>query len=295
MLRNFIAAFLLCGSSDANRIAQHHVSKEVAQADFGASCEDLQSMFRNHLTQMAALQAAHQEEQLSTGTQARFSMRALRIVRTLRRARTCSWVTDSDSEDIMQVQALAQTFISSNPCAPAARAELEAGTNIETEEIGVGTVNRAMQILISEDCEALPENSDPVEPQSEDELLLAARTAEDDGENQIDELLQQTDSTSGAFIQSESGSVRRFMRRLGAVFLALLMVLACVSGVAAIVALIAFAVTNIFFYRLTGCSVGQRCGWAFVPFWTTLGGAAGALIGLPGCASLTYRVLSFNP
>jgi len=294
MLRTFIVVFL-AGSSDANRIALHEVSKEVAQADFGASCEDLQSMFRNHLIQMAALQAAHQEEHLSTGTQARFSMRALRIVRTLRRARTCSWVTDSDSEDIEQMQAVAQAFISSNPCAPAARAELEAGTNPETEEIGVATVNHAMQILMSEDCEFTPE--DPAgsnEPQSEEDLLLELRASEENTENKIDELLQETDSTNGAFIQSDARTVRSFMRRLGVVFLGLLMVLACVTGTAAIVALIAFVATNIYMFALSGHTLltGGIAGAYAVGYFSAIGGAAGAFIGLPGCASMAYRVLS---
>jgi len=296
MLRLFAVGFALFSCSAASRIVTHEAANtEVTKAEFGASCDELQTLFRNHLTQVAALQAAHQEEQVSRTTQVRFSMRAFRIIRTLRRARTCSWVTDSDSDDIQQVQALAQTFLASNPCAPVARAELEAGTNPETEEVEVATVNRALQILIAEDCEVLPENSAGTdEPMSDEEIVSMVRAAEEEGENRVDELLEESEGTNGVFIQSDSGTFHSFMRRLGAVFLALLMILACVSGAGAIVALIAFAVTNIFFYQLTGCGVGQRCGYAFVPFWTTIGAAAGALIGLPGCSSLAYRVLSPN-
>merc|ERR1719444_149355 len=51
------------------------------------------------MLQIASLQAS---EEMTTATQARLSMRSLRIIRTMRRARTCSWIQDSDSEDIKQ-------------------------------------------------------------------------------------------------------------------------------------------------------------------------------------------------
>ena len=84
------------------------------------------------------------------------------------------------------------------------------------------------------------------------------------------------------------------MRRLGVVFLGLLMVLACVTGTAAIVALIAFVATNIYMFALSGHTLltGGIAGAYAVAYFSAIGGAAGAFIGLPGCASMAYRVLS---
>ena len=286
-----VLGLVLTLSAGANRISreEHHLGHHT-QAVFGASCEDLQSTFRSHMLQIASLQAS---EEMTTATQARLSMRSLRIIRTMRRARTCTWLQDSDSEDIEQVRALAQSFLESNPCTAAARAELEAGTNAETEEISVTSLTHAMQILASEECvaEAAEDEAGPVDAMSEDELVEVVRSGEDAGDNSVEELLM-TSETAGSFVQSDVGTVRSFMRRLGAFFFALLMVLACVSGVAAVLALIAYAISNIFFYELTGCSPGQRCGWLFVPYATLLAGGLGALIGLPGCASMAHRVLS---
>jgi len=285
-----VLGLVLTFSAGANRISSgvHRVGQH-AQADFGASCDDLQTTFRGHLAQISLLQAS---EDMTTATQARLSMRSFRIIRTMRRARTCSWIQDSDSEDIEQVRGLAQSFLESNPCTGAARAELEAGTNDETEEISVTALSHAMQILMSEDCVAEAEDgAGRVDAMSEDELVEAVRRGEDAGETAVDELLL-TSETAGSFIQSDAGTLRNFLRRLGAFFFALVMVLACVSGVAAVLGLIAYAISNIFFYQLTGCSPGQRCGELFAFSNTLLAGAAGALLGLPGCAAMAHRVLS---
>ena len=108
-------------SAGANRVHTH----SQLDTEFGASCDNLQSRFHDQVhTFRAALDARASE---SAVAQARFSMRMLGIVRTLRRAQACDWVVENNSDDIEEMRGIMQELITENPCAEAARSELDAG------------------------------------------------------------------------------------------------------------------------------------------------------------------------
>merc|ERR1711865_1298584 len=94
------------------------------------------------------------------GSQARVTMRTYGIIRTLRRARTCSWVTQNDSDEIEQARGIVQSLLAGNPCAEVARAELESGSSAETAQVEIASIRRAMSVLTSDSCETtvLPED-----------------------------------------------------------------------------------------------------------------------------------------
>merc|ERR1719329_1574799 len=84
---------------------------------------------------------------------ARLMMRSYSVIRTLRRARTCSWVVDGDSADVEQLRGIVQSMLDDNPCAEAARAELETGVSAETSEIEARKLAGSISILMSDNCE----------------------------------------------------------------------------------------------------------------------------------------------
>merc|ERR1711865_39326 len=88
------------------------------------------------------------------GSQARVTMRTYGIIRTLRRARTCSWVTQNDSDEIEQARGIVQSLLAGNPCAEVARSELESGMSAETAAVEITSIRRAMSVLASDSCES---------------------------------------------------------------------------------------------------------------------------------------------
>jgi len=205
-----LCVWLSFASAVASRLqGQAETQLEI---EFGASCDNLQNRFHNQVhTLRVAIDARTSE---SFVTQARLSMRMHGMVRTLRRAQECDWVVENNSEDIEEMRGIMQDLLAGNPCADAARSELDAGASSE-ENAALG---RAMIILMSDDCE-VPEIQ-PVDDTQTPEAGL--QQAEEGLQDSIDEIMDAEDEEGESFIQSDqAGRFQRFMRGLGVFFLML--------------------------------------------------------------------------
>lgn len=282
--------WLSFASAGASRIAIHSQTQAETKFPFGASCEDLQNRFHNQVhTLRVAIDAPTSE---SVVTQARLAMRAHGMVRTLRRAQECDWVVENNSEDIEEMRGIMQDLLAGNPCADAARSELEAGASSE-ENAALG---RAMLILMSDDCE-VPEIQQPADDTQTPEANL--QQAEEGLQDRIDEIMEAEDEEGESFIQSDqAGGLQRFMRGLGVFFLMIFLLLACVASVAAIVAVLAVSVAFIYMatYSLVAgfgmVSLTQATsGWGAI-FLIGIGqlATAGSLpFGVVGCGYRLYN------
>jgi len=254
-------------------------SRIQSQADtesdtkFGASCDSLQNRFH---TQVHALRVALEARTSESAiTQARFAMRMHGIIRTLRRAQTCTWVVENNSDDIEEMRAIMQEMLSGNPCGEAARSELEAGASAEGVQAQMQAMSRALSTLMSDDCEV-----SEIQP-GDDQAQL--EEVEEEMQDAIDEIMDAEDEGE-AFIQlDQSGRFRSFMRAVGVFFLMLFLLLACVSAAAFIVALLA-AVLGGILHALVGVSSGSAGLAEFL-----LGGLLGAAVGLVGCVNQLYN------
>jgi len=209
------------------------------QNDFGASCADLEMMFHNRLTVIqSVLDAQPDLNALGRATQVRLLMRSYGVLRTLRRAKTCSWVAENDG-DIAQMRDIVQTFLDVNPCAEAARAELEASVSDEASEIDVESLQRSMSILLSENCEVMEVSEEQVDFTSED-LDAQLSEAENDLQDNIDDLADPSESV-GAFIQSDGRFFSGLLRRLHLAFIFIILLLAC-AGTAVLIGMFLFFV-----------------------------------------------------
>lgn len=266
----------------------------TSQTKFGASCEDLHTMFHSRVLELQALLDAHPNEgDFTRATQARFIMRSFGVVRTLRRSRTCSWVVEGDSEDIQQTRAIVQTLLAGNPCAEAARAELEAGASAETAELEIESVRRAMSVLMSDNCEPTEPAEESAALVTDDEAALDAQLVEAEAQAQdsIEEMVDavEREDIGGSFAQTDSNlqwSFRGIMRALGVVFLSLLLLLACTSAVAIIGVLLGLA-----FALATVTCVGHGCvyfGYAHMG----VGLLVGSAVGIAGCSYQLYAQLA---
>ena len=119
-----VVALVLTASSEASRVAVHGGSESKSQTKFGASCDDLQAMFHDRVVAFkSSLDANPDLDEIGRVAQARVMMRTYGIIRTLRRARACSWVIENDNDDIKQAREIVQTLLAENPCADAARSQ----------------------------------------------------------------------------------------------------------------------------------------------------------------------------
>jgi len=239
---------VLVASTASERI-QSHVQRSAdtnLKSNFGASCDDLQTSFHSRLQNLQALLDAHPDvNDFTRATKTRFIMRSFGVVRTLRRARTCSWVVESESEDIQQTRAIVRALLAGNPCAEAALAELKASVSAGTPKIEIEALFRAMSVLMSDNCE--PEKPDEESTTLtigsgvalDEELVEAEAQAQDSVEEMVEAV--ERDELGTSFAQTSSNSFSRVMRVLGVVFLALLLLLACTSAAAIIGGLIGVA------------------------------------------------------
>lgn len=219
----------------ASRVQKRVHSKNT----FGASCDDLQTSFSNRLTTFQeSVDSMNVESGVTRGTQARQTMRAYGIVRTLRRARTCSWVMDADNEDMVKARGIAQILISDNPCADAARSEMQTVSTTSAPQAQVEAMTRTMAILISDTCEASQIPDDAVsfdETMEMDEQLGDAEESVQDG---LDDLMEASEGQEDSFIQLNNFSL---FRLLGVIFVLLFLLLACSYVAAAVLFFITFA------------------------------------------------------
>jgi len=280
MFRTVIACALLT-STQASRIQVREVSESR-----GASCEDLQSRFHDRV---AGIQASLEgiDEQISVAQRTRIAFRMTGIMRTLRRARECQWVIENNSEDLVQMRGVVQQLLEANPCAEAARLELESGSSDEN----IQSVSRAMSILVSDDCEV------PAPPQEGGNIDATPEELLQQAEDDLQDVLEGADSEESAFIEVDnSGMLRDFIKNVGVFFLMLFLILACTATMAAIALFLTAAV--LFIGRMVvgphfGLTAGMRRDrtgissliYLFAPI------LIGGVIGLPTCAYQLYNNL----
>jgi len=222
MLRTIFACLAItCVGAHRIKLEEEEVEQVKLQSKVGASCEDLETMLHDRVV-------AFRDALDADAGRARLMMRSYSVIRILRRARTCSWVVEGDSADIEQIRGVVQTLVAENPCAQAARAELEAGASAETSEIETRKLVGSISILLSDTCEITEPEMDTAA-----DLEVEASEAEAALQDEIDQLVDAPESAAAALIQS-GASTSGFMRRLGVVFLFLLLLLACTSTFAAV-------------------------------------------------------------
>jgi len=273
----------LCGLLLASAVAER-IQVHGAKAKFGATCEDLQINFRNRVGGLQALLDAHpDEDSVGRFTQARFGMRTLGIARALGRARECSWVLDGGNEDIEQMRGIVQVMLADNPCAPVARAELDAGTSASDESVQMEAVQRAMTVLTSENCEAVALAPDagglPMNVDDEEELAMQIDQAEQQAQDRVDEAMDLAMQEEGSsFVESSSkGRFGGFFRTLAVLLLFIVLLMACTYAMVWIGMIIGVILIEI------GLIATCRGGWCGIE--VILGGAMlGGLFGLGGCA-----------
>jgi len=268
MLRTIFAGLAI------TRVVAHRIKlndEEFQQvklrSQVGASCEDLETMFHDRIV-------AFQDACDADAGRARLTMRHYSVIRTLRRARTCPWVVEGDSADIEQMRGIVQTLVAENPCAQAARAELEAGTSAETSELATRKLLGSISILLSDNCEITEPENDAVA-----DLEAEGSEAEAALQDEIDQLVDAPASAAAALIQSDA-STSGFMRRLGVIFLFLLLLLACTSAFAAI--------AMVFTYTILLLAAPPTMHWARFNGFLETGFLFGALTGAASCGYALY-------
>jgi len=281
-------------------------SVEVGEHDFdvkshttwGASCESLQARFHTRvLAFQTALEANPDEGAMSRTTQARLSMRVYGVVRTLRRARECDWVINSDSPDIEALQTIVQRLQAGNPCAAQANVALQEGADDE-----LSTLWSSMSILMSDTCEAADFSADEQQGDGDENIEAALERETSDGESQLQDNIEEliaSEEDGAAFIQSDAGTVRGFFRALGVAFGFILLLLLCTSAammIAFILPMLLFIVAAAVFPPLAPscgrCFFGPVLGRAFL--LGLGGGALGGIVGLVQCARSVHSLLIAN-
>lgn len=284
MFRIMLISALLA-STGASRAQVRDQKKSHTQ--FGASCERLQTMFHDRVAAFqTALDAIPDTDEMSRSAQARVLMRTYGIMRTLRRARACSWVVQNDSEELEQVRGIVQTLLAGSPCADAARSEIEAGMSAETSEGEIQSIGRAVLVLSSDTCEVEEQTEEPVDtdvPATLDDRLAEAESNLQDAIDNIED-----GESSLIQVESKAGSLRGFLRGVGIAFLLIFMLLACVGAVMAVGVVLGIAVMFLFeltTYGRTGCQGPSCLGLLLFPLAGFYGGGA---LGLVGCIYQLY-------
>jgi len=277
----FRIALALGAACQASRVQVHEVFEADSHAKFGASCDDLQHRFHDRVILIqASLEGIDEQTHLSAGGRVRLAMRMQGIVRTLRRARECSWVVENDSEDIDAMRGVVQQLLAGNQCAEAARLEMQRGSSDENAE----SLRNAIGILMSDDCEVpdMPEGN--TDASAEEQM----QEAEDELNDRIDEL--NSDGEGSAFMEVEkSQTIRSFLRGVGVVFLMIFLLLGCVTAATAI----AFVLSYIFALLALSIFGGDPITFQLTVYvYGTLAG--GALSILP-CAYQTVSALLVAP
>jgi len=276
-----VFVWVLLASTQASRVHVHETAENQLQAKWGASCDSLQNQFHDRVTSIqASLEGVDETSELGGAARTRLSMRMYGIMRTLRRARDCSWVVENDSEDLEQMRGVVQRLLAGNQCAETARAELERGNSEENLE----SIPRAMNILLSDDCEA-PEAPEGANTDTTPEEQL--QNAEDELQDRFEEV----NDDGSAFIEMDkSQTLRSFLRGVGVFFLMLFLLLACTATAAAIAFFLTAVTLTILISVYGNARVVGRDGWTGVGY-IVLGTGLGGLLGLPTCAHQLYNNL----
>jgi len=261
-----------------------------SHAKFGASCDDLQNTFHDRVAAFQTALGPNQDlDSLGRAAQARIMMRTYGIFRTLRRARTCDWVIENDSDDIEQARGVVQSLLDGNPCAEAARLELEAGSSAGTVELEIRAIQRAMLVLSSDTCEVveLPEHRVDLDRTSEVDAEM--EQSEDELQDAIDNFMEDPEEGE-SLLQTQ---FPRFMRSIGVALLMLFLMLACVGTAVMIGAFIglAFALLTLFVLDLTTGGLQLRAAGQLAQTLLITGGGVGFMSGIAECSNLLYNRL----
>jgi len=197
-------------------------------------------------------------------------------------------VVDGDSADVEQLRGIVQSMLADNPCAEAARAELETGVSAATSENESRKLAGSIFILMSDNCEvSLPEEADAAV--SEEDLEVEVSEVEATVQDGIDQLVDDEENAA-ALIQSGSSTSGSFMRGLGIAFLFILLLLVCAgSAVAITVALTIVLLILAENFRLINTSQGMGLAYIAMAFYG--GGFVGGVLGLTGCSYQLYTHL----
>jgi hypothetical protein len=152
-------------------------------------------------------------------------MRMYGIGRTLRRAKDCQWVQDTDSENMERVRILVETLMESNPCSEAAQAEMAAASSAETEDERAQAMQRAMSILSSDTCtvtEITGEASAEVDDSEEQEQVLEEQVLQG-----VEDQLEDSEGGSSFVETDEKYAIERFLRFLVVLAIYLFLVVVC--------------------------------------------------------------------
>lgn len=292
---SFIAALVLLASVGASRIQVHEFDEEKFEAkrSFQAPpCDELQTIFSGRVSGFqVSFDSIESLETVGRFSQARLLVRVYGIVRTLRRARTCSWVTDDDTDDIEQVRDIVQRLLAGNPCSEVARSELEAGRNATTFDDEIRSIQRSIWVLTSDTCEVVEppvvhERDHLDEREHEDEV----RDAEDQVQDALDELAHPSEESESALIQTDSqGFVRRLFRVIGVILLLLFLALACTGALAFIGAVLGLLAGEFLWRHLGHPGFTGMDASLYGLISLNYGAAAGTLFGFAGCA---YQVFT---
>jgi hypothetical protein len=198
---------------------------------------------------------------------------------------------ENDTEDIEEMRNIMQELLEGNPCADAARLELESGSSTQAETNAA--IPRAILILMSDDCQA-PEVPPTDDTQAVD-LNAEMHQAEENLQDAIDEIMDAEDEGEFFIQVDQAGRFQRFMRGVGVVFLMLFLLLGCVGTVAAIAFFIGVIVATIYLvtYTSTLAIYTATQGWGVVT--QVVFGAYGSALTLPfgvvGCAHRIYTTV----
>lgn len=272
---------LLAAQANAHRVRVDTNSGTI-KADIFDTCNDLQNSFHTRVQNIQALQEAHPDsESMSAATRARFTMRAFGVVRVLRRAKDCPWVTEGDADEVDQVRSVVHSVLVGNPCGDVAMEALSVPPPPENE---LQPLQQAVQILLSDNCEASGDIAQNEDIDLQDEAALSQRLIdmEEQAQDQIDELMDAAvsegeHSSAGAFVQTE-GRVGSVSRMLGVVFLTILYLLSCAAVGFIIGGLILYVIGAIPCSMVVHGSSALGC-----LLWPMMGAAAGAAAGFVSC------------
>lgn len=261
-----------------------NANKHESHARWGSmSCEDLQTRFGDRLVAFrASTDAIPDMDAVGRVTQARIMMRTYGIMRTLRRARNCQWVIQNDSEEIQQAREIVQSLLAGNPCAEAARSEMESGLSAETAQVEIASIRRAMSILTSDSCDPAGITEEFVTAEGNDIDLTEA-------EDNLVDAIESMEEGESSFLESDStaGFLRGFMRGVGVAFLMIFLLLACAGSVMLIGAVIGLAIGIML--ELLGFCHGPDC--LAMMIFPMIGGAGGLVTGIGGCSYQLYTQL----
>lgn len=212
MLPYLMAVFSIC-SSDARRIIDmdvgaslHLGAMEKHNIKFGASCADLQAAFHNHAIQLETLRAAEPEGQMDRITQVRYDARIMRMLRTIRRARSCPWVRAQDDESKQLMTTVFKTAFSPYRCGQPFMAEVAHASNASSEDRDAMVVH-AFQIAASPDCDAGTGNLpafDELGKLDQEEIESMFISEEEEIEDRLDGVLTESENTTTSLIQTIS-------------------------------------------------------------------------------------------